>query len=154
MPLYFAYGSNMDEAAMSARAPKARPKGIARLARHRFILMSSGFASVQRDPRCEVFGLLFDLALSDVALLDHYEEVGRGMYAKVLQPVVRFGGAAVRALIYVGVEPAIGGPAPPGYMDDIVAAARAAGLPSPYVGGLEALRSNGSGRGRSQRLMS
>ena len=50
MPLYFAYGSNMDEAAMRARCPKSRAVGLARLARHRFALMADGYATVVRDP--------------------------------------------------------------------------------------------------------
>ena len=53
MPLYFAYGSNMDRAAMALRCPASKPLGLARLMRHRFFIMASGYASVARDPtRC------------------------------------------------------------------------------------------------------
>lgn len=40
MPLYFAYGSNMDREAMRVRCPNSRALGRARLARHRFFIMS------------------------------------------------------------------------------------------------------------------
>ena len=53
MPLYFAYGSNMDAAAMAARCPGSRQLGCARLARHRLVVMAEGYLSLLRDPRHE-----------------------------------------------------------------------------------------------------
>ena len=91
MPLTFAYGTNMDVDAMRRRCPASRPVGRARLARHRLAVTAEGCFTVVRDPRAEVHGLLFDLALADVPALDRYEEVGRGLYAKVVQPVLRAG---------------------------------------------------------------
>ena len=144
MPLYFAYGSNMDEAALQRRCPKARALGLARLVRHRFVLMPNGYASVRRDPVSDVHGVLFDLALSDVRPLDRYEDVDRGLYTKVIQPVVRHKGLPVQALLYVGAAagPSAGagqGAAEAGYMAGVVAAARAVGLPPAYVAMLEGL---------------
>lgn len=139
MPFYFAYGSNMDEAAMRKRCPKAKALGLARLARHRFVLMGNGYASVHRDPRADVHGVLFDLALSDVQPLDRYEEVARGLYTKELQPVLRDGAAPCQALIYFGADQTTGGAPPSGYMEAIVAAAQVAGLPAIHVAMLESL---------------
>lgn len=139
MPLYFAYGSNMDEAAMRKRCPKAKALGRARLMRHRFILMGNGYASVHRDPVAAVHGVLFDLALSDVPPLDRYEEVARGLYTKEMQPVLRDGGAPCQALIYFGTDPTTDGLPPKGYMEAIVAAARVAALPAPHIAMLEGL---------------
>ena len=51
MPLYFAYGLNMDPAGMADRCPNSRALGPARLPRHRFIVTTDGYASVIRDPR-------------------------------------------------------------------------------------------------------
>lgn len=137
MPLYFAYGSNMDAAAMRQRCPRAKPLGRACLKRHRFVLMGNGYASVHRDPRAEVHGVLFDLALSDVAPLDRYEEVAAGLYVKAVQPVVRHGAGPCQALIYIGTDPRVGGRPPARYMEAVVAAARAAGLPPTYILHLE-----------------
>ena len=62
MPLYFAYGANMDAAAMAQRCPVSRLIGGGHLPRHRFIVMREGYASVMRDPRRTVWGVLWELA--------------------------------------------------------------------------------------------
>lgn len=148
MPLYFAYGSNMDRAQMAARCPASRVRGVARLARHRFVIMREGYASVARDPRRIVWGLLWDLALADVSALDRYEGVAGGLYTKVHQPVLT-GEGARRALVYIGRESGTGLPRP-GYLEAVVAAARAAGLPESYVGDILSTRSRSPGdRGMS-----
>lgn len=130
MPLYFAYGANMDVGAMAKRAPTAKPLGLARLPRHRFVITSDGYASVVRDPRADVHGLLWDLALADVKALDRFEGLARGLYVKVNQPVICETGAK-RALVYVGTGE-VGGKPKPGYLEDILRAAEAAGLPEGY----------------------
>ncbi|MGP0060267.1 MAG: gamma-glutamylcyclotransferase family protein [Beijerinckiaceae bacterium] len=136
MPVYFAYGSNMNVEAMRLRCPKSRALGRARLVRHRFFIMSSGHASVQRDPRMDVHGVLYDLALSDVPALDRYEEIGRGLYTKMIQPVLRADAAPVRALLYIGCD-RTAGIARPDYMAEVVAAARAWTMPAAYITQLE-----------------
>jgi len=138
MPLYFAYAANMDRAAMAVRCPKSRPLGRARLARHRFIVMAAGFASVVTDPRASVHGVLWDLALADVAALDRYEDVGRGLYRKTLLPVLREPLGSARALVYVGVA-AQEGAAKPGYLENVIAAARDWRFPPAYLTYLDAL---------------
>ena len=132
MPLYFAYGANMIQSAMAQRCPKSRPLGLARLAKHRSFIMSSGYLSVRRDPGMDVHGVLFDLALSDVAALDRYEEIGRGLYTKVVQPVLRKNAAAASALVYVGRDENAG-IAHPDYMAGVLAAARDWELPPHYI---------------------
>lgn len=144
MPLYFAYGSNMDLSALRTRCPKARPRGPACLPRHRFVIMANGWASVVRDPRASMHGLLFDLALSDVPALDRYEDVARGLYVKAYLALRRAEGAACRALVYLGTEPRLGGTPPAGYMEAIVAAAEANGLPPAYVAELDGHRPGGT----------
>lgn len=135
MPLYFAYGSNMDLAAMALRCPASKLVGPARLARHRFLINVDGYATVLRDPRMDVHGLLFDLALSDVPSLDRYESLGR-LYSKITQPVLTKEGPK-RALVYVGRANEPGLPKP-GYLEGVVAAARASDLPQKYIATLEA----------------
>ena len=136
MPFYFAYGSNMDAAAMRARGPKSRALGRGALARH---------PTVVRDATSEAHGVLYDLALSDVPALDRYEEVSRGLYAKAMQPVLRADGRPVRALVYIGAAPAASGPPKkPEYMKGVIDAARAADLPAAYVDFLLSLLSGGA----------
>ncbi len=132
MPLYFAYGANMDSAVMRLRAPNSRALGRARLARHRFFIMKSGFASVRRDPHANVEGVLFDLALSDVPALDRFEEVGRGLYTKAVQPVLREGAQPARALVYIGAETAEGKPTTT-YLESILVGAKGQGLREDYI---------------------
>ncbi len=131
MPLYFAYGANMDAAAMALRCPASRLIGRGRLNRHRFIVMKEGYASVVLAPASTVWGVLWDLALADVPALDRYEGVASGLYLKASQPVVTETGIK-RALIYLGRSTAAGIPRP-GYLDAVLAAARAAQLPGPYI---------------------
>ena len=131
MPLYFAYGSNMDSAAMAERCPGSRAIGIARLVRHRFLINADGYATVVRDPRGTVHGLLWDLALKDVPALDRYEGVAQGLYSKVIQSVLTAQGPR-RALVYIGRSAQPGMPKP-GYLEGVIAAAQAAGLPAAYI---------------------
>jgi len=135
MPLYFAYGSNMDRAAMLQRCPASKPVGIARLMRHRFIIFDEGYASVIRDPQRTVWGMVWDLALADVPALDRYESLSTGLYAKVVQPVVTEQGPR-RAMIYIGRSERHGTPRP-GYMEGVIEAARQAGLPEDYIRSLQ-----------------
>ncbi|MCA0423712.1 MAG: gamma-glutamylcyclotransferase [Proteobacteria bacterium] len=131
MPLYFAYGSNMNIEAMKARCPASAVIGTARLARHRFVINQDGYATLVRDPKETVHGLLFDLAFSDVPALDRYEGLARGLYRKVIQPVLTAEGPR-KALIYIG-RSALPGQPKPGYLDEVLKAARAAHLPAPYI---------------------
>lgn len=131
MPLYFAYGSNMDQAAMLQRCPASKPVGIARLMRHRFIIFDEGYASVIRDPQGTVWGMVWDLALGDVPALDRYESLSTGLYTKVVQPVVTEQGPR-RAVVYIGRSAKPGAPRP-GYMEGVIEAARHAGLPDEYI---------------------
>jgi broad specificity phosphatase PhoE len=130
MPLYFAYGANMDTAAMALRCPQSRALGVARLPRHRFIITRDGYASVLRDPMATVHGVLWDLGLGDVKVLDRFEEVDRGLYAKISQPVIAAGGPR-RALIYVGTASEPGTPRP-GYLEAVIASAESWNLPEAY----------------------
>jgi gamma-glutamylcyclotransferase (GGCT)/AIG2-like uncharacterized protein YtfP len=136
MPLYFAYGANMDTAAMASRCPGSRVIGPARLPRHRFLISTDGYATVVRSPRDTVHGLLWDLALADVGPLDRFEDVPR-LYHKIGQPVITPAGIR-RALVYVGRATEPGRPRP-GYLQAVVKAAEAAGLPEAYVAGLRRL---------------
>lgn len=131
MPLYFAYGANMDAAAMALRCPASKLIGRARLERHRFIIMKEGYASVVRDSRAAVWGVVWELALADVPALDRYEGVSGGLYIKANQPVVTERGVK-RALVYFG-RSLSAGPPRPGYLENVLAAAEAAQLPGAYL---------------------
>lgn len=138
MPLHFAYGSNMDAAAMAQRCPRSRLLGRARLPRWRFVILPSGFASVAPDPRTSVHGALWEVPVSDVMALDRYEQVGQGLYVKKMIPVLREPFGSAPALVYIGAAPKLGA-AWPGYLAEIVETAQALALPPAYVGYLSYL---------------
>ena len=132
MPVYFAYGSNMDAGAMARRCPRARLLGLARLARWRFALMPSGYATIVPDPRMNVHGALWDVPVADMAALDRYEQVAQGLYVKRSIPALRSPVGAAQALVYIGAQPTLGA-APRGYLDEIIAAAQQLALPADYL---------------------
>jgi hypothetical protein len=134
MPLYFAYGSNMNAEAMARRCPRSKAAELARLARHRLVVMREGWLTVVRDSRASAHGVLWDLALSDVRTLDRYEGP---LYAKIVQPVLAESGPK-RALVYVGANAGPGTPRPD-YLAEILTAARAWPLPAEAIAAIERL---------------
>jgi hypothetical protein len=137
MPLYFAYGANMDIAAMAQRCPRSKPLGLARLMRHRLSVMREGWLTASRDMRACVHGVLWDLALADVSALDRFEGLGDALYSKTSQPVVAAGGPK-RALVYFGAN-AGPGKARGEYILSVIAAARTWKLPEEGLRALERL---------------
>lgn len=100
--------------------------------------MPSGFVSVAPDRRMNVHGVLWDVAVGDVATLDRYEDLARGLYAKKILPVVREPVGSAMALTYVGANPNLGA-AGRFYLEEVVAAARAQALPADYIDYLSSL---------------
>jgi gamma-glutamylcyclotransferase (GGCT)/AIG2-like uncharacterized protein YtfP len=132
MTLYFAYGSNMDLMQMSNRCELAATVGIARLASYRFIINSHGVATVVPDPASAVEGLLWRITDADERSLDHYEGVRQGVYRKAFVELETPDGRKIKALIYIAVDRVPGVPRP-GYLEKIISAAEACGLPGAYV---------------------
>lgn len=122
---------------MAARCPDAKALGIARLPRHRLEAMREGWLTVVRDARQTVFGLLWDVPFSNMPALDRYEDVAGGLYVKAQQMVIGPSGAR-RALVYFGAN---SGPGvlKPDYLNVVIAAAKAAGLPEAVLGQLQRL---------------
>jgi Gamma-glutamyl cyclotransferase, AIG2-like len=137
MPLYFAYGSNMDVNAMSRRCPRSKALGLARLERHRLAVMREGWLTAIRSPSSAVHGVLWELALSDVPALDRHESLSQGLYTKETQPVIAEG-RPKRAIVYFGTN---SGPGVlrPAYIAEVLAAARSWALPAGAVEALEQL---------------
>jgi AIG2-like family len=127
----------MDVSAMAGRCPRSKPLGLARLERHRLAVMREGWLTAVRDPVSAVHGVLWDLALSDIAALDRYESLSQGLYAKLTQAIIAECGAK-RAIIYVGAN-AGPGALRPAYIAEVLAAARSWPLPGEGVAALERL---------------
>ncbi len=135
MTLYFAYGSNMNRAAMARRCPGARAIGLATLEGHKFFVGIDGWGSVKPSAGGTVHGVLWRLTARDIAALHAYELLHQGLY-DVRHLPVRSGGKRVRAMIYLLRRKARGKPKP-GYVEMIAASARAWRLPEAYVRSVE-----------------
>src|SRR5271156_6007713 len=145
MPLYFAYGANMDVEDMAWRCPRSRPLGVARLMRHRLAIMREGWLTATRDARGRVHGVLWDLALTDVSALDRFEQLGDGLYVKTTQAVIA-GSGPKRALVYFGAN-AGPGRADGDYIRAVIASARHWRPPGEAVATLEGVARTGGGGG-------
>jgi cation transport regulator ChaC len=135
MTLYFAYGSNMQRAAMVRRCPAARAVGAATLEGYKFFVGIDGWGSVKPDRGERVHGVIWKLTPRDIAALHAYELLQQGLY-DVRHLPVRSGGKCVRAMIYLLRRRAPGRPKP-GYVEMIAAAARGWKLPERYIRSVE-----------------
>lgn len=131
MPLYFAYGANMDRTAMRKRCPDTKSLGPATLPGRRLFVAESGYASVRPHAGAVVHGVAWRLAWRDVPALDEFEEVAAGLYSKRYLPI-RIAGHVRSALVYVGRHGGSGRPAQ-GYMEAVVAAAEDWRLPANHL---------------------
>ena len=141
MTLHFAYGSNMSRALMRRRCPGARALGPARLDGWRFVIMRGGYASIVPEPGVAVHGVVWSLTPRDLAALNAYESLHRGLYVRRVLPVVMVGRRR-SALVYVAPGRVSGRPQP-GYQELVVAAAREWNLPDEYVQSLRRLICSG-----------
>jgi gamma-glutamylcyclotransferase len=109
MVLYFAYGSNLDEAQMRERCPAAQRVARATLRGH--VLTFGGFshkwngavASVRRARGAEVAGLLYAIDPDTLQLLDRFEGYPFA-YERVVRYVVDEHGRRRRAQVYLQPE--------------------------------------------------
>ena len=135
MTLHFAYGANMHRAIMRRHAPAAEPIGVAALADHRFIITADGYASVESTRACAVHGVLWRITPRDRIMLDAWENIAGKLYRAAILPV-RHTGRLRPALVYVARPQRTGQPKA-GYMELVVAAARAWQLPADYISDLQ-----------------
>jgi hypothetical protein len=82
--LYFAYGSNLSHTQMALRCNtspgSSKPVAVARLDQYTWFICTRGYANVRslppdtpREPRSEVWGILYNLSPEDEQRLDLYE---------------------------------------------------------------------------------
>ena len=135
MTLYFAYGSNLVEAAMKRRCPGAHAVGTAVLEGYRFFVGLEGWGSVMPRPGHIVHGVVWRLTVRDLAVLHAYELLDKGLYDVRTLPV-RIGPRRVAAITYL-LRRRVPGRPRPGYVEMIAASARRWNLPEPYVRSVE-----------------
>jgi gamma-glutamylcyclotransferase (GGCT)/AIG2-like uncharacterized protein YtfP len=128
--LYFAYGANMERAAMRTRCPGAVPLGTATLSGWRYAI-AQGYGTISPAAGARVHGVLWRLTPRDYAALNAFESLDSGLYRRALVTVACPQGAR-RALVYLG---RVRGKrrAMPGYQERLVAAATQWHLPPRYI---------------------
>jgi hypothetical protein len=133
--LHFAYGSNMHRAVMRRHAPAAEPLGVATLANYRFVVTADGYASVEPMRAQTVYGVLWRLTPRDRVTLDAWENIASRLYHAEMLPVQRIG-RRHRVLVYLA-RPRRDGAPKAGYMELVIAAARAWDFPPRYIAALQ-----------------
>ena len=80
--LYFAYGSNLCIRQMNDRCPNNSKIGTGKLKGHRWIITKRGYANVVKSSDEDVWGIIYEISMSDEDKLDVYEGVSKKCYVK------------------------------------------------------------------------
>ena len=137
--LYFAYGSNMSIRRLRQRARSASSVTVAMLAGHQLRFHKAGQdqsgkcdAYATGDASDSVFGVIFDVHITDKVILDNVEGLGRGYDEKYVELQTPAAGD-MSALIYCAtdIDPALKPFA--WYKHHVLCGATEFGLPDDYV---------------------
>lgn len=137
MPLYAAYGSNMDPAQMLERCPHSPAAGTGWIRGWRLTFggeqlgWEGALATLAQDPAGEVFVALYDVTAQDERLLDTWEGADHGLYRKIRVRVHSLSGD-VLAWVYV-LDAFEGGLPSARYLGVLADAAELAGAPADYL---------------------
>jgi len=142
VPLYAAYGSNLDPHRMGERCPHSPLQGTGWLVGWRLTFggeehgWDGALATIVQDPFEQVFVALYDVTEEDVAVLDGWESADTGLYRKTRVRVDTLNGGQV-AWAYV-LDAYEGGLPSASYLGVLADAAEAAAAPADYVAALRA----------------
>nr|WP_281373717.1 gamma-glutamylcyclotransferase family protein [Haloechinothrix aidingensis] len=140
VPLYAAYGSNMDPAQMMERAPLSPLAGTGWLEGWRLTFggedvgWEGALATIVEDPESRVFVVLYDVSTFDEDRLDRWEGGELFLHNKIRLRVQTMEGD-VLAWFYV-LDAYEGGLPSARYLGMLADAAEAAGAPADYVANL------------------
>ncbi|WP_253889438.1 gamma-glutamylcyclotransferase family protein [Actinokineospora diospyrosa] len=148
MPLYAAYGSNMDPGQMLQRAPHSPMAGTGWLVGWRLTFggedlgWEGALATIVEDPDSQVFVVLYDVT-DDEKNLDRWEGSELGLHSKIRLRVQTLEGS-VLSWLYV-LDAYEGGLPSARYLGVVADAAEAAGAPADYVEDLRTRPCSGIG---------
>jgi AIG2 family protein len=149
VPLYAAYGSNMDPAQMMERAPHSPMAGTGWLVGWRLtfggedIGWEGALATLVEEEGQQVFVVLYDVTREDEARLDRWEGSELGLHSKIRLRVQTLEGS-VLAWLYV-LDAYEGGLPSARYLGVVADAAESAGAPTDYVSDLRIRPCHGIG---------
>lgn len=142
MPLYAAYGSNLDPSRMSERCPHSPLRGTGWLTGWRLTFggeehgWDGALVTIVQDPFEQVFVALYDVTEEDINILDELEMANAGLYRKTRVRVATMTGSHL-AWTYV-LDAYEGGLPSASTLGIIADAAEAADAPDDYVAELRA----------------
>ncbi|MGZ4456080.1 MAG: gamma-glutamylcyclotransferase family protein [Nocardioides sp.] len=142
MPLYAAYGSNLDPARMSERCPHSPLQTTGWLEGWRLTFggedlgWDGALATIVQDTFEQVFVAIYDVTDEDATLLDSWESADSGLYRRTKVRVSTLVGEEV-AWTYV-LDAYEGGLPSAIYLGTLADAAEAADAPADYVSALRA----------------
>jgi gamma-glutamylcyclotransferase len=145
---YFAYASNMAPRVIERLCPRHRYLGVARLSDHRLaftrrsLKTGTGVADIVQETGGTVWGVLYEICDDEVAALDRKEGYDWA-YTRIVLPVwLESNGSEQMAITYTVRSKEPGEVLPSRqYLGQVIAAARARGLPGAYVEHLEGMNS-------------
>jgi len=124
---YFAYGANIIAADMSKRCPEAQEIGTTVLPGWRFIVAHGGYSTIVPDPAARVVGVLWSLTPACERILDEFEDIDGGLFRRDMISV-----SGEPTLVYLATDTAQG-LARAGYLEAVIAAAKARDFPADYI---------------------
>ncbi len=130
--LYYAYGSNMLAEQMETRCPGAKAVARATLDGYRFIINDRGVATLVHSEKARIVGVVWEITRLHEATLDSFEGVAVGAYRKQMVNLRYGNNRRLRALTYIDPIRRWGLPRE-GYLEKIIAGAKAFSLPTRYV---------------------
>ncbi|WP_041451207.1 gamma-glutamylcyclotransferase [Hoyosella subflava] len=154
MPLYAAYGSNMDPEQMLSRAPHSPMAGTGWLYGWRLtfggddIGWEGALATVVEDPSSRVFVVLYDVTHEDESSMDRWEGAEMGIHRKLRVRVDINGSEPALAWLYV-LDAYEGGLPSARYLGVMADAAEKAGAPAEYVRWIRTREARNVGPGTS-----
>ena len=152
MPIYAAYGSNMDPEQMLLRCPHSPMAGTGWLEGWRLtfsggdIGWEGALATVVEEPGSRVFVVFYDVSEEDEQRLDRWEGSELGIHRKIRLRVDTDDNQSVLAWLYV-MDAYEGGLPSARYIGVMADAAEKAGAPAEYVHDLRTRNSRNVGPG-------
>ncbi len=140
--IYFAYGSNMSSRRFLKRVPSANALGTGILRHHQLTFCKvswkdgSGKCGIVASDRDEVFGVLFEIPVSDKQELDKIEGLGKGYDEKEVE-ISRANEKSIVAFTYYATAVDLALKPFTWYLRHVVEGAREADLPGYYIRKLE-----------------
>ncbi len=148
MPLYFAYGSNMDERQMKERCPHAVFKSVAKQEGYRLCFpryskkRCGGVSSIEESREETVWGVVFDIPDKEIPLLDKsegYQErraTSKNAYQREEMKVQSVDGEQPPCLVYIANREKPYKPSKECYLNYIIRGAeqhKEQGIPEEYI---------------------